>query len=281
MGKLDGKVAVITGAASGMGRATAIRFAGEGAAIVLADLNQEGGEASVRDCKEHGGRAVFQKTNVSEETEVKAAVARAVKEFGRLDIIFNNAGLAGALGSIEETTVEDWDRTQAVLLRGVFLGMKHAIPEMRKAGGGSIISTASIAGLAGGLGPHSYSAAKAGVVNLTRSVALEVAKDKIRVNCICPGGVNTPIFNLMSSDRTLMEQMLAKLHPLRRAGHPEDIAAMALFLASDDAEWITGSAMVVDGGIMAGKDLFADSEFGGAMYTVSSYAGPSFEAGKK
>ncbi|MGH7988177.1 MAG: SDR family NAD(P)-dependent oxidoreductase [Candidatus Binataceae bacterium] len=281
MAKLDGKVAVITGAASGMGRATAIRFAGEGAAVVLADLNEEGGEASVRDCRENGGRAVFQKTNVAAEAEVKATIARAVKEFGRLDIIFNNAGLAGALGGIEQTTVEDWDRTQAVLLRGVFLGMKHAIPELRKAGGGSIISTASIAGLAGGLGPHSYSAAKAGVVNLTRSVALEVAKDKIRVNCICPGGVNTPIFNLMSTDRALMEQMLAKLHPLRRAGHPEDIAAMALFLASDDSEWITGSAMVVDGGIMAGKDLFADSDFGGAMYTANAYVGPSFEVGKK
>lgn len=278
MGRVDGKVAVITGAASGMGRATAVRFAGEGAAVVIADLNEEGGAAAVRECKENGGRAVFQKTDVTSEASVKAMVERAVKEFGRLDITFNNAGLGGALGSIEHITVEDWDRTQAVLLRGVFLGIKHSIPEMRKVGGGSIISTASVAGLAGGNGPHSYSAAKAGVVNLTRSAALEVAKDKIRVNCICPGGINTPIFNIISSDRATIEQLLAKVHPIQRAGHPEDIANMALFLASDESEWITGTAMVVDGGLMAGRNIFADPEFGGAMYAPASvYAGPSFE----
>lgn len=278
MGRLDGKVAVITGAASGMGRATAARFAGEGAAVVIADLNEEGGAAAVRECKENGGRAVFQKTDVTAEAAVKAMIERAVKEFGRLDITYNNAGLGGALGSIEHVTVEDWDRTQAVLLRGVFLGMKHSIPEMRKVGGGSIISTASVAGLAGGNGPHSYSAAKAGVVNLTRSVALEVAKDKIRVNCICPGGINTPIFNIISDDRATIEQLLSKVHPIQRAGHPEDIANMALFLASNESEWITGTAMVVDGGLMAGRNIFADPEFGNAMYTPSSiYAGPSFE----
>src|SRR6202011_5397514 len=149
-----------------------------------------------------------------------------ITEFGRLDIIYNNAGIGGAVGPLEQISVEDWDRTQAVLLRGVFLGMKHSIPEIRKAGGGSIISTASIAGLSGGSGPHSYSAAKAGVVNLTRSVALEVAKDKIRVNCICPGGINTPIFNLLSSDPQVIEQILAKVHPIQRAGHPADIASM-------------------------------------------------------
>ena len=139
MGRLDSKVAVITGAASGMGRATAIRFAGEGAAVVISDLNQEGGESVVRDCRENGGRAVFQKTDVSSEAEIKAAVARAVSEFGRLDIIYNNAGIGGAVGPIDQVKVEDWDRTLGVLLRAVFLGIKHAVPEMRKAGGGSII----------------------------------------------------------------------------------------------------------------------------------------------
>ncbi|MGA6970511.1 MAG: SDR family NAD(P)-dependent oxidoreductase, partial [Candidatus Binatus sp.] len=129
MDRLKGKVAVITGAASGMGRATAIKFAGEGAAVVIADLNVEGGEASVRDCKENAGRAVFQKTDVSAEAEIKALVARAIKEFGRLDIIYNNAGVGGAIGPLENISVEDWDRSQAVLLRGVFLGMKHAVPE--------------------------------------------------------------------------------------------------------------------------------------------------------
>ena len=276
MGRLDGKVAVITGAASGIGRGTAVRFAGEGAAVVVADLNDEGGAAAVRECKENGGRAVFQKTDVTSEASVKAMVDRAVKEFGRLDITFNNAGLGGALGSIEQTTVEDWDRTFAVLTRGVFLGIKHSVAEMRKAGGGSIISTASVAGLAGGYGPHAYSAAKSGVVNLTRSVALELAKDKIRVNCICPGGINTPIFNFLTSDREMTAQLLAPMHPMRRAGTPDDIANMALFLASDEAEWITGVAMVVDGGLTAGRDIFGDVQTGG-MYTGSAYVGPSFE----
>jgi NAD(P)-dependent dehydrogenase (short-subunit alcohol dehydrogenase family) len=260
-----------------MGRAAAVRFAGEGAAVVIADLNEEGGEAAARDCKENGGRAVFQKTDVAGEAGVQAMVERAVKEFGRLDITFNNAGLPGALGSIEQTSVEDWDRTFAVLTRGVFLGIKHSVPEMRKVGGGSIISTASVAGLAGGYGPHAYSAAKAGVVNLTRSAALEVAKHKIRVNCICPGGINTPIFNFLTSDRDVTEKLLGPLHPLRRAGMPEDIANMALFLASDESEWITGVAMVVDGGLTAGRDIFGDPQFGGGMYAVNAYVGPSYE----
>jgi len=239
MGRLENKVAVITGAASGIGRGTAIRFAGEGAAVVIADLNVEGGEAAVRDCKENGGRAVFQKTDVSAEADVKAAVARAVKEFGRLDIMYNNAGLGGAVGPIDETTVENWDKSLAILLRSVFLGMKFAIPEMRKVGGGSIISTASVAGLRGGAGPHAYSAAKAAVINLTRSVALEVGKDRIRVNCICPGGINTPLINTrLPGGEPVAEQLLAQIQPIPRAGHPHD-AAMALFLASNDSEWVT------------------------------------------
>src|SRR5271169_5178684 len=245
MGRLNGKVAVITGAASGIGRATAIKFAGEGAAVVIADLNFEGGEASVRDCKENAGRAVFQKTDVSAEAEIKALVARAIKEFGRLDIIYNNAGIGGAIGPLENISVEDWDRSQAVLLRGVFLGMKHAVPEMRKVGGGSIISTASIAGIRGFNGLHAYCAAKAGVINLTRSAAMELAKDKIRVNCICPGGINTPlIYNRVPGGEEVLGQLMAHFQPIPRAGRPDDIAAMALFLASDDSEWVTGQEMV-------------------------------------
>ena len=152
MGKLEHKVAVITGAASGIGRATAIRFAGEGAAVVIADLNREGGEAAVRGCKENGGFAVFQLADVSREEDIEGSIDRAVKEFGRLDVIYNNAGLGGAVGPLENTTAENWDSSFAILLRAVFLGIKHAVPEMRKAGGGSIISTASIAGLRGAAG---------------------------------------------------------------------------------------------------------------------------------
>jgi NAD(P)-dependent dehydrogenase (short-subunit alcohol dehydrogenase family) len=279
MGRLDGKVAVITGAASGMGRATAMRFAGEGAAIVIADLNQDGGEGTVRECKENGGRAVFQKTDVSAETEIKAMVARAIKEFGRLDIIYNNAGIGGAVGPLEQISVEDWDRSQAVLLRGVFLGIKHSVPEMRKVGGGSIISTASIAGIRGFAGLHAYCAAKAGVVNLTRSASLEFAKDKIRVNCICPGGINTPILHRNQPGvKEAMEEWLAKGQPIPRAGHPEDIAATALFLASDDSEFVTGQAIVVDGGLTVGAS-FTHPEDRAVPQAIAptGFMGPSFE----
>jgi NAD(P)-dependent dehydrogenase (short-subunit alcohol dehydrogenase family) len=279
MDRLKGKVAVITGAASGIGRATAIKFAGEGAAVVIADLNVEGSEAAVRDCKENGGRAVFQKTDVSVEAEVKALIERAIKEFGRLDIIYNNAGIVGATGSIEQTSVEDWDKSQAVLLRGVFLGMKHAAPELRKAGGGSIISTASVAGIRGLLGAHAYCAAKAGVVNLTRSVALELAKDKIRVNCICPGGINTPILHRnQPGAKDALEQWMATVQPIQRAGHPEDIAGMALYLASDDSEFVTGQAMVVDGGMTIGANFAPPSGNNVPAGTrQSSFIGPSFQ----
>jgi NAD(P)-dependent dehydrogenase (short-subunit alcohol dehydrogenase family) len=277
MRRLEGKVAVITGAASGMGRTTAARFAGEGANIVIADLNAEGGEAAVRECRENGGNAVFQKTDVTSEAAIKAAIDRAVKEFGKLDVMFNNAGLAGALGTLEETTVENWDRTFAILLRAVFLGIKHSIPEMRKTGGGSIISTASVAGLRGGAGPLPYSVAKAGVVHLTKCAAIELGPERIRVNCICPGGINTPLIHKhIPGGEPIARQMLDTIQPIPRAGTGDDIAGMALYLASDDSEWVTGTAMVVDGGLMAGGNLFG----GGANSPFSvpaKWSGPSFE----
>ncbi len=280
MGRLDNKVAVITGAGSGMGRGTAVRFAREGAAIVIADLNEEMGAQAVQECKDAGGRAVFQKTDVTDEAQVKAAVARAVKEFGKLNIIYNNAGLGGAVGPLEEITVENWDKTLAVLLRGVFLGMKHAIPEMRKAGGGSIISTASVAGLRGFPGLHAYCAAKAAVVNLTRSAAIELGPDRIRVNCICPGGINTPlIYNNLPGGYEAGQQLLAAMQPIPRAGSPDDIANMALFLASDEGEWVSGQAMVVDGALTAGGSATP----GGRRQQVqgilpqTGFSGPSWE----
>jgi NAD(P)-dependent dehydrogenase (short-subunit alcohol dehydrogenase family) len=220
MGKLEKKVAVITGAASGIGRATAIRFAGEGAAVVIADLDRDGGEAAVRDCKEQGGSALFQLADVVSEEDISGAVARAVKEFGRLDIMYNNAGLGGAVGPLEKITAENCDRSFAILLRAVFLGIKHAAPEMRKVGGGSIISTASIAGLLGAPGLHAYCAAKAGVISLTRSAAIELAKDKIRgVNCIYPGLITRPLtYNRMPGGEQTATQLFAAFQPWPRAG---------------------------------------------------------------
>ncbi len=278
MGRLDKKVAVITGAASGIGLATAARFAGEGAAVVIGDLNLEGGEAAVRQCKENGGRAVFQKCDVQTESDIKALIDRALSEFGKLDIIFNNAGLGGAVGTIEETSVENWDKTQAILLRAVFIGMKYAVPEMKKSGGGSIISTASVAGLRGGAGPHSYSAAKAAVINLTRSVALEVGEHKIRVNCICPGGISTPLLhNFIPGGKATTEMLLSQIQSIKRPGHPDDIANMALFLASDESEWVTGTAMVIDGGLTAGVSVFGQQGTSLAPPIPGNFAGPSFE----
>jgi len=275
MGRLDNKVAVITGAASGMGRATAIRFAGEGAAIVIADLNEEGGQAAVRECRENGGHAVFQKTDVASEAAIEAAIDRAVSEFGRLDITFNNAGLGGALGPIENVTVENWDRTFAILLRSVFLGIKHSIPRMRTQGGGSIISTASIAGILGQAGPLVYSVAKAGVIHLTKCAAVELGKDRIRVNCICPGGINTPLLHKhIPGGEATTAQFLQMIQPIPRPGTGEDIAGMALYLASDDAQWVTGTAMVVDGGFVArGNSLAQQNVFD----TPAKWSGPSFE----
>ncbi|HZO80413.1 MAG TPA: SDR family oxidoreductase [Candidatus Binataceae bacterium] len=269
MGRLDGKVAVITGAASGMGRATALRFAREGAAVVVADLNSQGAEAVTSEIAAGGGRAVFQRTDVVSEDAIQAMIERAVKEFGRLDITFNNAGIGGATGRLEDIKGEDWDKTFAVLTRAVFFGIKHSIPPMRRGGGGSIISTSSLAGLRGVAGIHAYSAAKAAVVNLTESAAIELGRDRIRVNCICPGGILTPlVYRGMPGGEEAAARNLARMQPIPRPGRPEDIAAMALFLASDESEWITGTAMAVDGGLNTGNVRI---NFG------SGFSGPSFE----
>jgi NAD(P)-dependent dehydrogenase (short-subunit alcohol dehydrogenase family) len=279
MGRLEGKVAVITGAASGMGHASALLFAREGANVVLADLNGPGGEAAAQEATAAGKKCVFQRTDVSSEADVAALVARALSEFGRLDVMFNNAGIGGALGSIEGISVEDWDRTQAVCLRGVFLGIKHSVAPMRAQGGGAIVSTASIAGIDGYPNLHAYCAAKAGVVNLTRSAAIELAADKIRVNSIAPGGVSTPILGGGSAyNKAAADAALVMAQPLPLAGQPEDIAEAALFLASDAARFVTGHCLVVDGAATAGQ--IAGARRPGqarAPAPQRTFAGPSFE----
>jgi NAD(P)-dependent dehydrogenase (short-subunit alcohol dehydrogenase family) len=262
MGRLEGKVAVVTGAASGIGAAVAGRFAAEGAQVVVADVDVPGGTRVAEDI---GG--LFVECDVSREAGVAVAVDAALERLHGLDCFVNNAGVAGVRGPITELPEGGFDRTVAVLLKGVAFGMKHACRAMQATGlGGSIISMSSVAGLMGGMGPHVYSACKAGVIGLTRSVALEQAPFRIRVNCINPGGVETPIFAKTvgaGEDVAMAEQVtrmiaagVAAVTPLGRIGQPADIAGAALWLASDDSAYVTGQAIVVDGGLTAAKPLF-------------------------
>ncbi len=252
--ELDGRVAIITGGASGIGAASVRLFVERGARIVIGDLQADLGAALA---KELAPNVVFQKTDVSREADVKALVGCAESSFGRLDCIFNNAGFGGALGGVAETPVEEWDLTFAVLVRGVFLGIKHAAPLLRRQGGGSVINTASVAGLTGGWSPHAYAAAKAAVVQLTKSVALEMAEDRIRVNAICPGFIATPLaLNAVGKPESTIEARkgpMSKAQPIQRPGEPRDIAEMALFLASERSTFVTGQAFVVDGGFISGR----------------------------
>jgi NAD(P)-dependent dehydrogenase (short-subunit alcohol dehydrogenase family) len=265
MNRLEGKVAVITGGASGMGRATTLRFLDEGASVVVADLNEETAQETLALAEEagHEKNVRFIRTDVAEESDVEAMIALAVSEFGRLDVVFNNAGVGGAFGPITDIEVEDWDYTFHVLTRGPWLGIKYGARVMKEQGeGGSIISTASVAGLSGDAGPQAYSAAKAAVVNLTMSAAVELAPHNIRVNAICPGGILTPLV-LMGRDPEQAKVGLESLQPLPITGRPEHIASAALFLASDDAAFVTGHALVVDGGLeAAGPKLFSQMRQG-------------------
>jgi len=252
MGQLDGKVAVITGAASGIGLATAEVFVAEGARVVIGDMQVEKGQAV---CDRLGEATRFVATDVRFESQVENLMQTAVDAYGGLDIVFNNAGFGGVLGPISDTDVDEFDLTFDVLVRGVFLGTKHAARRIND--GGSIINTGSVAALQAGYGPHAYSAAKAAVVQLTRSVAMEMASRRIRVNAICPGLIATPLSaNTVGRSDDLVEA--AKPHnvgaqPIPIAGEPIDIASMALFLASDASRFVTGQAQVVDGGKLTGR----------------------------
>lgn len=270
-GRLDGKVAVITGGGNGIGRATVLRFLEEGARVVVADLNEQTGSETLALAKQAGAesRARFIRADVAREADVEAAVALATKDFGRLDVMFNNAGVAGAFGPITDITEEDWDYTFDVLVKGVFFGMKHAARVLKAQGsGGVIVSTASIAGLSGGDGPQAYSASKAAVINLTRAVAVELAPQRIRVNAICPGGILTPLIHRGNAEA--MRPVLEKFQPWPEAGQPEHIAGAALFLASDDATFVTGEALVVDGGALAAGSNAIQNLGGGAMASMGA-----------
>ena len=254
MDRLSGRTAIVTGGASGIGAATVRLFVEEGARVLIADTQLDAGEQLA---KEIGAEAAFFPVDVTKEEDIRAVVDDCVARWGQLDCIFNNAGFGGALGSIETTTVEEFDITFDVLLKGVFLGIKHAMRVMRPQGRGSIINTASVAGLKTGESPHLYSVAKAAVIHLTRSVALELGEHGIRANCICPGIVATPLAaSKPQADQERLDKLaagLAKAQALGRVGQPLDIARAALWLASDESEWVTGHAQVVDGGAFAGR----------------------------
>ena len=251
MKRLAGKVAIVTGGASGMGRATVMRFLGEGAKVVVADLNEANGQETLAVAKAqgHGEAVAFMRCDVAKEADVAATVAEAEKRFGRLDIAYLNAGVGGAFGPIAETSVEDWDYTFAVLVRSVFLGMKHASLAMKKHGdGGVILVTASIAGMVGGGGSHAYSAAKAACINLIDNVAAELGPDRIRVVGIAPGVISTPLVHRGRPEK--YEKQFGQ-QPWPDRGEPEHIADVATFLCSDEARFITGETIKVDGGLLA------------------------------
>jgi NAD(P)-dependent dehydrogenase (short-subunit alcohol dehydrogenase family) len=259
VGKLDGRVAVITGAGSGQGAAAARLFASEGAAVVVAEYNADTGKAVTGELLESGGRAAFAHCDVSDAQQVKAAIDLATGEFGRLDVLYNNAGLWYSAQGNYRPGITDapsplleeniWDRTIDVNLKGTYLGCKYAIPQMRKVGGGSIINVSSIAALRVGSGASdAYTAAKGGVVTMTRTLAVEHAQYQIRCNCIFPGAIKTPLAGPFTPE---YERAVESHVPLGRWGQPEDVAKMALFLACDDSSWVTGAFFVIDGGYTA------------------------------
>ena len=266
-GRLEGRVAVITGAASGIGEATVRRFVAEGGRVVIADVQIERGQALA---EELGAVTRFHRTDVSIEADVAAAVDLAAAAFGRLDIVFNNAGIMGALGPIASIPVEEYAFTIAVNLLGTFLGLKHGARVMGDQGSGVMLSTTSPAAVAGGLGPHAYSAAKAGIVGLTQSVAAELRPKGIRVNAIMPGATVTAMTaDILAGDPDAIGEAhdaMARTALTPRPGLPDDVAAAALYLASDDAAFVTGTVLRVDGGLTnaPGTSPFAQPEYAGA-----------------
>src|SRR4051794_24796402 len=246
---LTDRVAVVTGGASGIGRATVLKFLAAGARVVVGDLNADNGEQLVAEGADPD-RLRFIRTDVAEVEEAEALIGAAVEGFGGLHVVFNNAGVGGPLGPLTEIAVADWDRTFAVLTRSVFLGTKFGARVMvEQGGGGSIINTASVAGLGGGAGPLAYSAAKAAVVNLTLNAAVELARHRIRVNAICPGLIHTPLALGRHADK--VREAMPSFQPWPDEGRPEDIAGLALYLAGADSEFVTGEAIRADGGLLA------------------------------
>ena len=249
MDQLKNKVAIITGAGSGIGRATALLFADNGAKVVVVDIDEKGGKQVVDEIAKKGAEAIFVKADASSFADNGTLVDSAVKKFGRLDIAVNNAGIGGPLGPTGDYPVDGWDKVIAINLSGVFYGMRHQIPAMKKTGGGSIVNIASILGHVGTAGSPAYVAAKHGVVGLTKAAALDHAKEGIRVNSVGPGYIKTPLLD-NNLDKETMD-MLVTLHPIGRLGKDTEVAELILWLASEKASFATGNYFAVDGGYLA------------------------------
>jgi NAD(P)-dependent dehydrogenase (short-subunit alcohol dehydrogenase family) len=255
-GRVEGKVALVTGGASGIGRATALTFAREGAKLIIADMHEEGGQQTVHIIKENGGEAIFVQTDVTQATAVEALLSRAVETYGRLDCAHNNAGISGAgIGGEQRTLTaeypeERWHQVIAINLTGVWLCMKYEIAQMLQQGGGAIVNTASVAGLVGLPYASAYVASKHGVVGLTRTAALEYAQQGVRVNCVCPGYIQTPMTAAGMQDPARRALMIAS-EPVGRLGQPEEVAETVVWLCADAASFVTGHTMTVDGGYAA------------------------------
>jgi len=250
-GLVQGKIALITGGGSGIGRAAALALAKEGATVAVSDILAAGGEETVRLIQAAGGEATFIKADVAKAAEVEALINKVVQTYGRLDCAVNNAGIEGEMTTTVDCSEENFDRIIAVNLKGVWLCMKHEIPQMLKQGGGAIVNTASVAGLIGFQGLPAYVASKHGVNGLTKTAALEYAKQGIRVNAVCPGVIHTPMLDRLFTSRPGAGETIAAMEPVGRLGKPEEIAAAVVWLCSDAASFVTGLPMAVDGGLIA------------------------------
>ena len=252
-GYVEGKVALVTGGASGIGRATALTFAREGAKLVIADMHEEGGQQTVHMIRENGGNAIFVQVDVSKAAEVEAMISTTVETYGRLDCAHNNAGIGSRpRAPLHECTEETWDRVLSINLKGVWVCMKYEIIQMLNQGSGSIVNTASIMGLVGSWsGTAAYNASKHGVVGLTKTAALEYATAGIRVNAVCPGYIHTPLIQEALTSNPALEAQIVARHPVGRMGKPEEIAEAVVWLCSDAASFVTGHTMTVDGGYVA------------------------------